>query len=56
MYVPIYMLLVERMTECKEGMFLFAKLVLDNLCRCDTYGAVQTELEESNFPTGIESA
>lgn len=37
-------------------MFLYAKIVLDNLLRQPTKGHLKRELKEENFPKGLEQA
>ncbi|KAK3300618.1 uncharacterized protein B0H64DRAFT_315062, partial [Chaetomium fimeti] len=39
-----------------EGMFLYAKVVLDNLLRQPTRGHFKRELKAENFPTGMNQA
>ncbi|KAK6223993.1 hypothetical protein LQW54_000139 [Pestalotiopsis sp. IQ-011] len=48
--------IVEKITATAKGMFLYAKVVLDNLLEQETASDFAAELKEENFPEGLEDA
>ncbi|KAI4595118.1 hypothetical protein KJ359_007093 [Pestalotiopsis sp. 9143b] len=48
--------IVEKITTAAKGMFLYAKVVLDNLLEQETAFDFAAELQEKNFPKGLEEA
>jgi hypothetical protein len=54
---PIYLSLRNDRTLTLEiGMFLFAKIVLENLCHQISAFDFKNELEAKNFPEGLDKA
>lgn len=50
------MAMISRLTYSPLGMFLFARLVLDNLIESVSHGSLLTKLEECHFPQNLGEA
>ncbi|KAK6526015.1 hypothetical protein TWF281_011056 [Arthrobotrys megalospora] len=48
--------IIRNVTECSDGMFLFAKIVLDNLLYQESKAKFRTELARETFPRGLNQA
>ncbi|KAJ8131792.1 hypothetical protein O1611_g1828 [Lasiodiplodia mahajangana] len=48
--------ITSRVTEEAKGMFLYARVVLDNLLSQTRRDGIEAEMAPDNFPTGIETA